>query len=152
MRRSFVFCLLLGLTACASAASSTGPAPSVAGPIASTPASTPTSTAGVSTTGVSTTGVSTTVPVRGTTAAPVDVAPLPDTVLNDPLVLFQADWLCQSSKAAYATAADIDSALGVRLASAGIDRAVYDPFVASLDHDNLTRAGVLQLFLQSCRP
>jgi hypothetical protein len=94
----------------------------------------------------------TTVAVRGTRPVPVGVAPLPDTVLNDPLVRFQADWQCQSSKTAYASAADIDSALRVRLASAGIDRAGYDTFVASLDHDNLMRVGVLQLFLQSCRP
>ncbi len=85
------------------------------------------------------------------TTTTVSLTALPDALLDDPLVRFQADWFCQTSKTAYASAADIDSALGVRLASAGIDRAAYDTFVASLGVDTLMRAGVLQVFLQTCR-
>ena len=141
MRRSLAFCVLLGLSACGSTASSTGnqpPAPTSGGPVASKPTST-SSGGAISTSTAATVGSTTSV-----------LAPLPDAVLEDPLVRFQADWFCQSSKTAYASAADIDSALAVRLASSGIERAAYDTFVASLGVDNLRRAGVLQVFLQTC--
>jgi hypothetical protein len=134
MRRSLALVLVLGLSACGAGESSGD-----GGRVGTTPITVPS-------TGV--TSTSRVVSVTSTTTT--TLARLPAEVLDDPLVRFQADWFCQSSKTAYASAADIDSALGVRLASAGIDRAVYDAFVATLGVDNLRRAGVLQLFLQTC--
>jgi hypothetical protein len=136
MRRPFALFLLLGLAACGSAASSSADqrfTTTVAAPIVSTP-TTPSTVTGT----------------PSSTTPPPGLPPLPDAIRNDPLVVFQANWLCESSKTAYASAADIESALGVRLASAGVDRAAYDGFVASLDRDAAKRAGVLQLFLQTC--
>jgi hypothetical protein len=130
---------LLGLTACnaASSASDQRFTSTVAGPIVSTPTS-PASDVAPSTT------------VVVSTPNPVGLPPLPDAVLADPMVVFQAGWICQSSQTAYATAADIDSALGVFLASSGVDRPVYDAFLVSLDADALKRAGVQYLYLQNC--
>lgn len=139
MNRPLALCLLLGLTACGAASSASDQrfTSTVAGPIASTPTS-PSSEVAPSTT------------VVVATSSPADLPPLPDGVLTDPMVVFQADWICQSSQTAYATAADIDSALGVLLASSGVARPTYDAFLVSLDGDALKRAGVQYLYLQNC--
>lgn len=72
------------------------------------------------------------------------------TSFSDEVVAVEAAWLCDVPRFAFDEELDIDSELDAQLAKAGVERAVYDEFKASLDRDADLRQRVAVAFDDVC--
>lgn len=69
---------------------------------------------------------------------------------SEPLVEFEASWLCQVQRFAFTELSDIDTEKSVALDSAGFSEVEYAEFGARLDDDSALRTEVKDRFLAQC--
>lgn len=76
---------------------------------------------------------------------------LPDELTSNPLVAFEASWLCQVQRHSFP---DLDEMQELRLRlleEAGLSQEAYDEFRTALDAESTLRAEVLEVFEGSCQ-
>lgn len=88
----------------------------------------------------------------GAESATVAVPPTSTTLgpASEPLVAFEASWLCQVQRFAFAEVADIDSELVAALEAEGSSAAEYADFKARLDDTPELRTEIRERFEAQC--